>query len=110
MRMRRMAAVAALTAGLLTALAAPAVADTSAAGGGLALCNERAQSIHGEFPQRGGLTTTLIPPRTCWKSPLISGRSNEQVVVYAHYDGGHMLAVEHFFFDSTAGWYARTVH
>jgi hypothetical protein len=108
MRMRsRMAALTAGVAGLLAAFATPAAAGASAEGG-LTICNYRAQSIHAEFPQRGGWSIGGIAPGTCRSGPLSNGRANEQVVVYAHYSGGHNLAVDHFFFDSRT-WYTRLV-
>ncbi|MFD7690423.1 hypothetical protein [Streptomyces sp. NPDC059781] len=111
MRMRRVAALAAATAGLLTALSAPAaVADGSkASAGGLTACNHRAQDITVEFPLRGGFSTYIIDPGTCLDTGLGSGRASEQAVAYAHYSGGHKLAVDHFFFDSRS-WYTRHVY
>lgn len=110
MRMRRAAALAAATAGLLTALSAPAaVADGKAAAGGLTACNHRAQDITVEFPLRGGFSTYLIDPGTCLRTDLGGGQAGEQAVAYAHYSGGHKLAVDHFFFDSRS-WYTRHVY
>ncbi|OSP42561.1 hypothetical protein B7767_14925 [Streptomyces sp. 13-12-16] len=105
-----MAALAAATAGLLTALSAPAaVADGKAAAGGLTACNHRAQDITVEFPLRGGFSTYLIDPGTCLRTDLGGGQAGEQAVAYAHYSGGHKLAVDHFFFDSRS-WYTRHVY
>ena len=110
MRMRRVAALAAATAGLLTALSAPAaVADGKASAGGLTACNHRAQDITVEFPMRGGFSTYLIDPGTCLRTNLGGGQAGEQAVAYAHYSGGHKLAVDHFFFDSRS-WYTRHVY
>ncbi|PJE97618.1 hypothetical protein CUT44_10755 [Streptomyces carminius] len=106
-----MAALATVTTGLLAALAVPASAieiPLPGRGSGMTLCNERAQSITGEFPRRGGWSTTLIRPGTCWSNPIAGGQADEQVVVYAHYDGGHKLAVDHFFYDSRT-WHTRVV-
>lgn len=111
MRMRRVAALAAATAGLLTALSAPAaVADEPLQRtGGLTACNHRAQPINVEFPLRGGFSTYMINPGTCLDTSLGNGGPGEQAVAYAHYSGGHKLAVDHFFFDSGT-WYTRHVY
>ncbi|MFD7703881.1 hypothetical protein [Streptomyces caelestis] len=111
MRMRRVAALTAATAGLLTALSAPAaVADEPVTrSGGLTACNHRAQHLTVEFPLRGGFSTYVIDPGTCLDTGLGGGRADEQAVAYAHYSGGHKLAVDHFFFDSRS-WYTRHVY
>ena len=110
MRMRRVAALAAVTAGLLTALGAPAaMAAGPINSGGLVACNHRAQPIDVEFPRRGGFSTFIINPGTCLSTSLDNGQANEEAVAYAYYDGGHWLAVDHFFFDSRS-WYPHDVY
>jgi hypothetical protein len=56
-------------------------ASASASSGVLTLCSEGGYWSNVEFPDRGGLSTYVIPPGECYGTPL-GGSFNEQANVY----------------------------
>ncbi|MGW0434243.1 hypothetical protein ACWDV4_17105 [Micromonospora sp. NPDC003197] len=70
-------------AGLTTAATPASAASTNRTG----LCNKATYSATLQFPARGGLSSTLVPPNGCWSIELPSG-STENVYVYGYTSGG----------------------
>ncbi|CAO5155186.1 Streptomyces killer toxin-like beta/gamma crystallin domain-containing protein [Frankia sp. AiPs1] len=81
--LRRMVILAVL--GLVAAVAGPASTASASTPGKLTVCSQGGYDSHVVFPGRGGWSTYLIQPGTCYTS-TISGTINEQIDVY-QYDG-----------------------
>jgi len=107
---KRVAAASAAVGLTLVGLAVvPAVASAAPAGGGEQLCvtGDADYSAVLQWPNRGGMETTVVTPGQC--SPWGPGDRGELIVVLADYNGA-TINLGHYFaagFDETATAYGR---
>jgi hypothetical protein len=55
---------------------------------------------YGEFPYRGGLSTTIVNPGTCWSYGGFTGISSDEVVGYREINGVFEAVTYEYFNDA----------